>query len=64
MTKDPAHFIPFGNGHYLPANRMAVSHAEEISKMHLSDDDLLALKGRGVHVTLTNGEPIELGVMA
>ena len=65
MTDKPAHFIPDPlSASYLPANKVATTLCAQMSKMRLDAKDLLAVKQRGVRVTLPNGEPIVSGVVA
>ena len=64
MSNNPAQFMPGPNGTYLPANRVAADFARTRNRMTLDVADLAELKGKGVRVTLMNGEPIVTEVMA
>lgn len=62
---DPAHFIrDMETGRYLPANKVATTLAAEMSRMWLTEAQILTIKSRGYRVTNPNGEPIEAGVTA
>jgi hypothetical protein len=53
-----AFFVPDGHGKYLPANKAATAAGVIISKMYLTEIDLITIRSKGFIPCLTNGQEI------
>jgi hypothetical protein len=47
---------------YLPACKLAIREANELGKLELDDNDLLAIKAKGIRTIKPNGEEINVTI--